>query len=93
MPKISKRTNYSVSVEPRKPWIYDITDLDEQMKSRCDDMVQQIKRHIDDVAWVGVVWETYNTCSFCGAVWTEDGNEFNGGCCDKDMENENQQEG
>jgi hypothetical protein len=87
MGKLSKKTNYSVSIEPRKPWIYDETNLDEQMKARCEDIVQQIKRHIDDVAWAGVVYETENTCSFCGRVWTEGGDKFNGGCCDEDMKN------
>ena len=86
---IIKNENYRVIVEARKPFwlINDDKKLDQEMKSRCEDIVQQIKRHIDDVSYVGLDWDVSKQCEFCGSDWTEDSKTSNGGCCDKDEEN------
>ena len=35
----------------------------------------------------GIEIEPEYVCSHCRGAWTEDDSSFNGGCCDKDMEN------
>jgi len=59
----------------------------------CDEIQKDIRRHIDDVGSVIVVAETSSTCEFCGYAWTESSEYFNGGCCDKDIEAEDQRTG
>ena len=51
----------------------------------CDaasELEKLIARRMDDLK---VSDRTYKyTCSFCGSHWTEESNEYNGGCCDED---------
>lgn len=53
----------------------------------CASIVEQIKRHVDEVGECEVdqTWE--RQCEFCGSVWTELSNAYNGGCCVQDEEN------
>jgi len=52
----------------------------------CRDIKDAIKRHCDDVGSVSIEYDTEYMCEYCGAAWTEDSNECNGGCCSKDAE-------
>ncbi|WP_353265838.1 hypothetical protein [Gemmatimonas sp.] len=56
-------------------------------KERCDDIAQDIRRHVDNVRRVTVEEETEAVCSFCGHAWTEESTTYNGGCCDADEAN------
>lgn len=63
----------------------------EELKIKQDaarSIMAEIKRHVDDVESVEIV-EEFNegACEFCGAEWTEESDTYNGGCCDKDEEN------
>lgn len=51
---------------------------------RCKEIAEQIKRHVDNVGSVTVQAETETVCEHCGGYWTEDSDEHNGGCCNKD---------
>ncbi len=65
---------------PRAPW--EIADaLTRQGQSFITD---SIPRGVS----ADVEFDVLPVCSFCGAQWTEDSEVFNGGCCDKDMEND-----
>ena len=49
-------------------------------------MIENIKRHVDDVEWAGWHADTSDECEHCGATWTEDSDTYNGGCCDEDQD-------
>jgi len=73
-----ERENYRVEVYPKGPVAYDL--------DTCHDIAKQIRRHIDDVGIISVVFDTVATCEHCGYKWTELSNSYNGGCCEKDEE-------
>lgn len=94
---MSKKTNeigYRVIVEPHtlEPfWYRGIMGHDAGMAQRLKDqkanaqtIAEQIKRHVDNVGSVEVETETQEVCSHCGSAWTEDGSDYNGGCCAED---------
>ena len=51
---------------------------------RLNDIKESIERHCDDVGDVYVLFDAAYKCEHCGSVWTEDENDYNGGCCQKD---------
>ena len=88
-------TEYYVKIEPRRlgnfgivsvPDSYVSNDIMKDYYNTCKDIVEQIKRHVDDIGWVGVMNESEEVCEFCGLAWTENNSLHNGGCCDKDIE-------
>ena len=97
MGRLTRPTEYYVRIDPRRlgslgvcsvpdSWI----ESDEykqlvEYKELCEDMIDQIKRHVDGIGWVGVEEVTEDVCEFCGYNWTEgDDSPHNGGCCAKD---------
>jgi hypothetical protein len=50
--------------------------------------VAEIRRHVDEVGSVYVESDANPVCSHCGASWTEGSDPYNGGCCDKDVAEE-----
>lgn len=56
-------------------------------KQECELLIPQIKRHVDGIGSVTVVFDTEEHCSFCGGNWTEKSETYNGGCCDEDEAN------
>jgi len=58
----------------------------EKQKRSCNDIISQIRRHVDGTGVVSLKYDTEDVCSFCGAEWTEGDSPHNGGCCDKDIE-------
>lgn len=88
-------TEYYIKIEPKKLGNFGIANVPDRYVSdnimkdyyeRCKDIVEQIKRHVDDIGWVGVMNESEEVCEFCGSTWTEGNSVHNGGCCDKDIE-------
>jgi hypothetical protein len=59
---------------------------EKDMQQRCEAIADQVRRHVDDVGYVSVEWESSPVCSHCGSRWTEISDRYNGGCCDKDEE-------
>ena len=98
MSKKTTQENFRVVIEPRglgqfgsvsvsdRLFCKDEEDLQRQYKARCNDIVADVKRHIDDVGSVWIESDYVNTCEYCGARWTEDASDYNGGCCEKDQE-------
>lgn len=56
------------------------------------DIISSIRRHVDDVGHMNIEHEYENQCEYCDDAWTEEGDTFNGGCCEKDMDNEPSEE-
>ena len=81
MSRVADRDNYRVIVWPRTH-TYGIPHGDPA--ETCKDILNQIKRHIDEVETVEITSDKADSCSHCGACWTEDGDDYNGGCCDED---------
>jgi hypothetical protein len=88
-------TDYYVRVEPKRLGNFGIVSVPDRYVSnnilqdyyeRCRDIVLQIKRHVDDIDWAGVINESEEICEFCESAWTEGDSIHNGGCCDKDIE-------
>lgn len=73
MKKIIKE-NIRVEVTPDVRLYH--TDREKQALRICNSIESDIKRHIDDVDSIQVVWDTKEVCSFCGYTWDE-----NGECC------------
>ena len=54
----------------------------------CNEIIDQIKRHVDDVKSVEMSSKTNAVCEFCGSLWTEVSCTYNGGCCNDDVDAE-----
>lgn len=72
--------NYRVEVTPRRlgdlggvhmsdSMVTRTVDLD--YRTRCRQIAEAIKRHVDNVADATVVWDERLACSFCGLDWED----------------------
>ena len=61
---VIKRENYRVVVEP-----YLWCGETEFTPRDCEHIVDQIKRHVDDISDAYVDYDTSEVCAFCGADW------------------------
>ena len=87
--KKQRQTNFHVDIEPdRMTWSRDEERIDSANREACRGIAEQVKRHIDNIGSVQVLWDVEVTCSFCGSRWTEDSDTFNGGCCCQDAESD-----
>ena len=82
--KITRRENYRVVIYPDVKGYFNPDRYEPEI---CDNILKQVKRHIDAVATAYIVYDTNAYCSYCGKKWTEDDTNYNGGCCGKDAEN------
>ena len=93
MSKIIRQENYRVVITP-SGYGYIISSNEEvrnsQLKGMCEDIVKDVKHHIDNIENVLIKWDTVETCSFCGGGWevNEDENDDTWGlgepvCCKK----------
>lgn len=90
------RTNYRVEVYPRRPGDFGVMHIgnddhsEEEAQRICDHIAECIKKHVgkldDDRGDVHVVFDSESVCEHCGAIWTEAGADYNGGCCPEDEE-------
>ncbi len=100
MPKKTIETGWRVIIEPRRIGdlgyvqcsdsllTRDEEDRRKEYLRRCEEIIQDIRRHVDNVGHVHIDIDTEDVCQFCERPWTEDSTEFNAGCCEKDMEHE-----
>ena len=79
-------SGYILEVHPSIiPW----GDLEKRVKeslSTCEAIQAEIKRHVDDVEASHIEPISHDECEHCGAVWTEDSTDYNGGCCAEDQD-------
>ena len=78
----------TVVVEVENPWIF-AKKGDEQLarrwNSRAEDVVSEIRRHVDGIDDMRIQMEHEETCEHCGSDWTEGPQSLhNGGCCWRD---------
>lgn len=55
-------------------------------EERCEEIAAQIKRHVDEVGYITIECDRDPVCDHCGARWSEESNDYNGGCCAEDEE-------
>ena len=56
--------------------------LARRWNSRAEDVVSEIRRHVDGIDDMRIQMEHEETCEHCGWEWTEDSQSLhNGGCC------------
>lgn len=80
--------NWRVEVCPREPGApyVSIPWREGEEEQACRDLELQINRHVD-YSVVTTRHDKQATCEFCGRIWTEDGDTYNGGCCYEDEKN------
>jgi len=81
----SFRDNIRVEVTPASPFFGEFTEEKQMTASR--DIERSIKRHIDGIGTIAVVYDIVGVCSHCGSKWTEASDSYNGGCCEGDEAN------
>jgi hypothetical protein len=96
MSKKTKITAYYVRIDPRNLGDFGSvrmsdssieSDNDKRIrmyKDICEEILSDVKRHVDQVGRVYVEAESEPVCEHCGYAWTEKSSTYNGGCCDKD---------
>lgn len=95
--RLGVKHNYRIIVEPRRLGSMGFISMSDSMavggrddlipkeyESRCNEIADQIKRHVDSVGRVSVEFDQERECEHCGWRWTEDSATYNGGCCDAD---------
>ena len=97
-------TNFRVVIEPKRLGDFGIVsvsdsmvsrgekDRQKQYRERCDEIINDVKRHVDAVGDVYIESDVEYFCEHCGSVWTECGAQYNGGCCDKDQADQDARE-
>jgi hypothetical protein len=63
--------NYRVVVEP-VTHVYGIKLSADTIKRDCQEIANQIKRHVDNIEHISVEFDTKITCSHCGYEWEVD---------------------
>jgi len=63
----------------------------QRYEEMCEEIARQVKRHIDGVGYVAVVWDSREVCSFCGYDWEVDENGVPL-CCEKAVEEYKEEE-
>lgn len=86
--KLEDPYDFMVCVEPSAPWIrLEPKEHAERMQRDCQEIKQQIRRHIDGVGHVYIQCSQDYVCEFCGYKWGYPDSDYNGGCCDEDEKN------
>lgn len=79
--KIIKKSNFRVVIEPRRLGDYGYARVsdsftgrsEEQIakdyQERCEQIIDEIKRHVDNVGWTGVEFDSEEICSHCRHSW------------------------
>jgi hypothetical protein len=80
--KLVNKTNFRAVIYP-KYFCY-FKKQDKQLLADCNEIKDQVKRHVDDVGYIEVECDDVYCCEFCEREWTEDNEKYNGGCCDED---------
>lgn len=58
-----------IIVEPRYNGAWGIPDRPEFVEQDMQSMINQIKRHVDDVSGCTIEWDEDYVCSHCGHAW------------------------
>ncbi len=84
MSKKTYRDSFRVEVTPFTNRYATFDATESELKISCEQISEQIRRHVDDINPPRVAWDTNHVCEHCNSKWTEDSSDYNGGCCDRD---------
>lgn len=84
MGKKREVTNVYVKVEPETRHLWATARTPERLRDICKDIEDEIKRHVDNVGWIGIEQDVEETCEFCGYPWSGGDGPHNHGCCEQD---------
>ena len=97
---VKKHSNFRVVIEPRGLGNYGFASfsprliygdgpeaekrMEEELRDECQGIVDDVKRHVDNVGYVSMEYDTEEMCPFCGWNW-ESACDENGApeCCQK----------
>ena len=95
------KTNFRVVIEPKglgdfgsvsvsADFLYGRTAeaqkrIEREEEARANEVMADVKRHVDNVGRAYVEFDQEHVCEHCGASWTEDSPDYNGGCCSDDQ--------
>lgn len=84
MGKVITKDNFRVIIEPKGLGDYGSVRVSDSMfhktpaerekayERRCKEIMEQVKRHVDEVQYVHIDYDAHEHCSFCGYVWDID---------------------
>lgn len=92
---LTRHSNWRVVIEPRRLGDYGYVrtsdsflrteeDIAKDYRERCEGIADDVKRHVDNVAYVGVESDTESLCPYCRGAWMPEEHGFNG-CCDEEV--------
>lgn len=79
--KITKKSNFRVVIEPRRLGDYGYVKVSDKFTGRSpeqiakdyerisEEIIEQVKRHVDNVGWIGIECDSEEVCSHCGWNW------------------------
>ncbi|MHA1916271.1 MAG: hypothetical protein ACW97V_18120 [Promethearchaeota archaeon] len=64
-------------------WLYpEQKDREKEYENRCNEIIEQVKRHVDNIGAVHIDFDSEYSCEYCGSTWEEDENGMPM-CCDE----------
>lgn len=90
MSKVTQKSNYRVVIEP-VTHIYGIELRKETVDRDLKDIMEQVKRHVDNVHSVYIDYDKDEVCSHCGYSWEVDEETKEPLCCQKAIDEFNEQ--
>jgi hypothetical protein len=84
MGKVVRKTNWRVVVEPDDKYSHSWWK-DRHYEAACEEILKQVKRHVDDAQHARIESDSVEACEFCSYEWEteEDGTPV---CCGKAQE-------
>lgn len=85
--KVERKTNFRVVITPRSLGDYGYVrvsdsflndtpeEIEQKYRKRCEQIVEDIRKHVDCVGFVEIQHDTDAVCSFCNTDWNQ-------ACCD-----------
>lgn len=99
MARKKKVEGYHIIVEPRRLGNFGFASVSDRLvcddeerrlrlyRERCEEILDQINRHVDNVGHTFICEESEDVCEHCGWTWGEPlDSPHNGGCCHEDCE-------
>lgn len=90
MGRITQKSNYRVVIEP-KTHIYGISLSQSTVDMDLKEIVEQVKRHVDNVHSVYIDYDKEDVCSDCGREWELDEETGEPTCCDSAIAEHNEE--
>ena len=70
--KEERKENVRVVVYPDPGWLIRQNAAPEQLITTAKNIKDGIRRHVDDVGEIFVLWDTIGFCEHCSRIWEED---------------------